>query len=277
VGAYGKADDPAVRARKPLDVTTDMVTRWLPTLYMVRRALLLKGFLEDLWYGQKSEWEGLVLRGKKSRKDMPLCLRDESKLDEKDWTIIALLNEVLQHFEHVLITLEGDGQRRSRKQGFVEAYGCPWDIMLGYEYLLNKLEVYKATAHRYPEPERFKVNINHCWKKLDDYYSRLDETPVYYAAIALHLAYRWEYFEDTWADRPAWIQRAKSLVEGLYRLHYEQQTVFQGRERGEPATGGRRTYRNPFDEYREESGLSRCLTKAALTHGLYDQEGSKLG
>ncbi|RKK77232.1 hypothetical protein BFJ70_g17135 [Fusarium oxysporum] len=68
------------------------------------------------------------------------------------------------------------------------------------------MEVYKAAAHRYPDPEHFKVNINLCWKKLDKYYSRLDETPVYYAAIALHSAYRWGYFEDVWADRLDWIQ-----------------------------------------------------------------------
>ncbi|KAL6405368.1 putative AC9 transposase [Ilyonectria robusta] len=107
-------------------------------------------------------------------------------------------DNVLQHFEHVLITLEGDGQQRERKEGYVEAYGCPWDILLGYEYLFGKMEVYKATAHRYPDPEHFKVNINLCWKKLYEYYSRLDEMPVYYAAIALHPAYRWGYFEDVW-------------------------------------------------------------------------------
>ncbi|KAF5597257.1 AC9 transposase [Fusarium pseudocircinatum] len=54
---------------------------------------------------------------------MPLCLRDENKLEEKDWAIVSLFNEVLQHFEHVLITLEGDGQQRKRKEGYLEAYG----------------------------------------------------------------------------------------------------------------------------------------------------------
>ncbi|KAI8397463.1 hypothetical protein FOFC_20735 [Fusarium oxysporum] len=206
-----KSDDPVVRAKKPLDVVIDVVTRWLSTLYMIRRALLLKDFLEDLWYEQKSEWEGLVLRGKKSSSEVPLCLRDENKLEEKDWAIISLFNEVLQHFEHVLITLEGDGQQRKRKEGYIGAYGCPWDTLLGYEYLLGKMEVYKAAAHRYPDPEHFKVNINLCWKKLDKYYSRLDETPVYYAAIALHPAYRWGYFEDVWADRLDWIQTANQV------------------------------------------------------------------
>jgi hypothetical protein len=100
------------------------------------------------------------------------------------------------------------------------------------------------------QPERFKVNINPCWKKLDEYYSRLDETPLYYAAIAFHLAYRREYFEDRWADRPNWTQIAKPLVEGLYLSHYEPQIVSQDRERGEPVTKKRRMYQNHFDEYR---------------------------
>ncbi|KAG7418779.1 hypothetical protein Forpe1208_v003635 [Fusarium oxysporum f. sp. rapae] len=261
--AYSKSDDPVVRAKKPLDVIIDVVTRWLSTLYMIRRALLLKDFLEDLWYEQKSEWEGLVLRGKKSSSEMPLCLRDENKLAEKDWAIISLFNEVLQHFEHVLITLEGDGQQRKRKEGYIGAYGCLWDTLLGYEYLLGKMEVYKAAAHRYPDPEHFKVNINLCWKKLDKYYSRLDETPVYYAAIALHPAYRWGYFEDVWADRPDWIQTAKSLVEELYRSHYEPRIISRDRERGEPVTKKRRIYRNPFDEYREESRQAPTLLQPA--------------
>jgi hypothetical protein len=260
--AYSTSVDPTVRARKPLDVVTDVATRWLSTLYMIRRALLLKSFLEDLWYGQKSEWEGLVLRGKKSRNEIPLCLRDESKMDENDWIIISLFNEVLQNFEHVLITLEGDGQQRKRKSGHTEAFGCPWDILLGYEYLLNKMELYKAAAHRYPEPGHFRVNINLCWKKLDEYYSRLDETPVYYAAVALHPAYRWDYLEDTWADRPSWIQRAKSLVEELHRSHYEPQIVPQDQGRGEPVPKKRRMYRNPFDEYREESRLDAAPSRS---------------
>ncbi|TXC12399.1 hypothetical protein FocTR4_00017248 [Fusarium oxysporum f. sp. cubense] len=258
-----KSDDPVVRAKKPLDIIIDVVTRWLSTLYMIRRALLLKDFLEDLWYEQKSEWEGLVLRGKKSSSEMPLCLRDENKLEERDWAIISLFNEVLQHFEHVLITLEGDGQKRKRKEGYIGAYGCLWDTLLGYEYLLGKMEVYKAAAHRYPDPEHFKVNINLCWKKLDKYYSRLDETPVYYAAIALHPAYRWGYFEDVWADRPDWIQTAKSLVEELYRSHYEPRIISRDRERGEPVTKKRRIYRNPFDEYREESRQAPTLLQPA--------------
>jgi hypothetical protein len=33
--AYSKSDDPTVRAKKPLDVITDVVTRWLSTLYMI--------------------------------------------------------------------------------------------------------------------------------------------------------------------------------------------------------------------------------------------------
>ncbi|KAJ2971919.1 hypothetical protein NQ176_g7453 [Zarea fungicola] len=244
--AIERSEDPAVRAKKPLDVITNVATH----------------FLEELWYRQKNEWEGMMLRGKKQRKDMPLCLRDNNKLDEKDWKIIALFNEVLQHFEHVIITLEGDGRRRMRKNGDTKAYGCSWDLMFGYEYLLHKMEAYKAAAHRYPDPEHFKVNVNLCWKKLEEYYSRLDETPAYYAAVALHPAYRWGYFEDIWADRPEWIQNAKSLVEGLYRSQYEPRAGYRDRE---PATKKQRTYRNPFNEYCAESRQVPALVQSPLT------------
>ncbi|OBS17487.1 hypothetical protein FPOA_26474 [Fusarium poae] len=153
---YSKSDDPVVRAKKPLDVIIDVVTRWLSTLYMIRRALLLKDFLEDLWYEQKSEWEGLG--------------REQTRGEGLGYYL--LINEVLQHFEHVLITLEGDGQQRKRKEGYIGAYGCPWDTLLGYEYLLGKMEVYRLLPIDI-RSEHFKVNINLCWKKLDKYYSRL--------------------------------------------------------------------------------------------------------
>ena len=61
-----------------------------------------------------------------------------------------------------------------------------WDVIVGYEFLLAELEKAKAMVNQYPEPEHFKVNINLGWKKLDEYYNKLDKTPIYYASLALH-------------------------------------------------------------------------------------------
>jgi hypothetical protein len=39
------------------------------------------------------------------------------------------------------------------------------------------------------------MGVNLAWEKLDQYYDLLNEIPIYYTALALHLAYRWDWFE----------------------------------------------------------------------------------
>jgi len=46
--------------RKPKDTILDNLTRWLSQLYMIRRAIELRPFLEQLWENQHQEWESLV-------------------------------------------------------------------------------------------------------------------------------------------------------------------------------------------------------------------------
>ncbi|GKU09266.1 unnamed protein product, partial [Fusarium langsethiae] len=117
---------------------------------------------------------------------MPAICRDENKLGDKDWAVLEAFGDILQSFEDAVKALEGDGIQRKRKQGYFESCGNVWDVIVGYEFLLAELEKAKAMVDQYPEPEHFKVNINLGWKKLDEYYNKLDETPIYYTSLALH-------------------------------------------------------------------------------------------
>ncbi len=119
--------------------------------------------------------------------------------------------------------LEGDGQRRTRKGGHDEAYGNMQDVVSTYEFRMERLEEWKATAENYPDPEHFKININLGWDKLNDYYTKLDETPVYYAAAILNPVSRWGYFENTWTDtaQRLWLQEAKRMVRKLWEEEYK--------------------------------------------------------
>jgi len=54
--------------------------------------------------------------------------------------------------------------------------------------------------------------IKNGWKKLNDYYTRMDETPLHYAAIALHPEMKLRYLEDEWAAKPTWFATTKRLV-----------------------------------------------------------------
>ncbi|OAA63224.1 transposase [Akanthomyces lecanii RCEF 1005] len=220
---FQHSDSPENRTRKPLDVVLDNHTRWLSTLYMIRRGLKLRPFLEDLVEKAAIEFSRERRNGVRGRNEMPLCVREESILGENDWKVIQLMDSVLVDFEEALRMLEGDGQKRLRKGGLIEAYGSMWDVASTYEFLMDRLEEWKSTAEDYPDPEHFKININLGWDKLNEYYTKLDETPVYYASAILNPVSRWGYFENTWTDaaqRP-WLQKAKGMVRKLWEEEYK--------------------------------------------------------
>lgn len=259
---FDASEDPRIRIRKPLNVVVDNETRWLSQFYMIRRALKLRPYLETLVLKHKQEWEKENTSKRSGRLKasavMPAICREENKLDDKDWAVLDAFGTILQSFEDAVKALEGDGIQRKRKGGHFESYGNVWDVIVGYEFLLAELEKAKAMVHQYPEPEHFSVNINLGWKKLDEYYNRLDETPIYYTSLALHPAYRWGYFETVWSGRPEWISRAKDMVQLVWDRGYKTLDI-SVEERGEPATKRRRTqYYSPFEQFKDEARIRPC-------------------
>jgi hypothetical protein len=259
---FDASEDPRVRIRKPLNVVVDNETRWLSQLYMIRRALKLRPYLETLVLKHKQEWEkdNTSKRSKRLKASaiMPAICRDENKLDDKDWAVLEAFGDILQSFEDAVKALEGDGIQRKRKQGHFESYGNVWDVIVGYEFLLAELEKAKAMVNQYPEPEHFKVNINLGWKKLDEYYNKLDETPIYYTSLALHPAYRWGYFEMVWSGRPTWISKAKDVVQSVWDRGYKTLEI-STEDNGEPAAKRQRTqYYSPFERYKDEARIRPC-------------------
>lgn len=189
---------------------------------------------------------------------MPAICRDENKLNDKDWAALEAFGNILQSFEDAVKALEGDGIQRKRKQGHFESYGNVWDVIVGYEFLLAELEKAKAMVDQYPEPEHFRVNINLGWKKLDEYYNKLDETPIYYNSLALHPAYRWGYFETVWSGRPTWVSKAKDVVQSVWDR--EDKTLnISLEDHDEPAAKRQRTqYYSPFERYKDEARIRPC-------------------
>lgn len=220
---FSHSDNPKIQVKKPVDVVLDNLTRWLSTLYMMRRALELRPFLEDLIEKVTLEFNKECRNGIKRKGEIPLCLCEESLLSENDWKVIELMDKVLVNFEEALRMLEGDAQSRVRRGGHIEAYGNMWDVASTYEFLMDSLEEWKAVAEDYPDPEHFKVNINLGWDKMNDYYTKLDETPAYYASAILNPVSRWAYFENTWTDKPQqpWLQGAKRMVRDLWEEEYK--------------------------------------------------------
>lgn len=59
--------------------------------------------------------------------------------------------------------------------------------------------------------------------QLNDYYTKLNETPAYYASAILNPVSRWGYFENTWTDQEqlSWLQDAKDMIRALWEEEYK--------------------------------------------------------
>ncbi|KAF2194220.1 hypothetical protein K469DRAFT_548714, partial [Zopfia rhizophila CBS 207.26] len=49
------------------------------------------------------------------------------------------------------------------------------------------------------------INVRAEWNKLQKYYKKLDDLPVYYAVTILHLYYKF-YCNNSWRKHPEWIE-----------------------------------------------------------------------
>jgi hypothetical protein len=253
--SFCTSDDPATQNRKPLDVVIDNTTRWLSQLYMIRRALQLREFYDDFIYEFNKQWirDNMKRDGKrlKASAKLPAVLEEQNRLTTHDWNVLQAFAEILTDFESALRVIEGDGRQRVRKGHETRAYGNPWDTLLGFEFLMTRLETARSQIQNYPEPEHFKININLGWQKLDEYYHMLDDCPAYYAALALHPAYRWDYFERTWQEKPDWIEKAQSCVRRLWLDEYKLLPITL--VNNEPVAKRRRLETSsPFERYQHE-------------------------
>jgi hypothetical protein len=65
----------------------------------------------------------------------------------------------------------------------------------------------------------FSANINAAWQKLDEYYTRTDDTPIYRAAVFLHPLLKWRWFDRYWSTKPAWRAAAREVVAELWKQY----------------------------------------------------------
>lgn len=59
------------------------------------------------------------------------------------------------------------------------------------------------------------TNLRAAWAKANNYYSKLDLSPAYYAATILH-PYYGTYCDIAWADKPNWLNASNSAFHTLW-------------------------------------------------------------
>jgi hypothetical protein len=243
-------DNPSGRI-KVLRLVSNSATRWLSQFYMIERALKLRNFIEDLWDDQVKVYK----RSGRSGNDLPLCLQPDAQLTASDWSLLEQMYKLLGKFNVVLRVLEGDGQTRERLDGSLRAYGLIWHVVFAFEFMLETLEEAKHQLADEDHLDHWRIAVDCAWGQLDKYYQRLDDCPVYYAAVALHPAFRWRYFETKWVDCPDWITSAKSKVKDLWESGYQKRPISDNMTTLR-LSKTKASFVNPFHRYSDPSRFS---------------------
>jgi hypothetical protein len=96
--------------------------------------------------------------------------------------------------------------------------------------------------------------------KMDDYYIKLDDNPIYTAAVILHPRMKWQWLEKNWKERPDWIKAAKKSFNELV-IEYEYKEV--DKQSPKPATVPL-PKRARYDDSSSDDDLS-ATSEAAVT------------
>ena len=75
------------------------------------------------------------------------------------------------------------------------------------EYVLSSLETRTRpysfvdfNVHAEAPEDHLAINLRAAWRKADEYYNKLDNSPAYYAIVCLHPYYK-HYCDNSWADK----------------------------------------------------------------------------
>ena len=119
----------------------------------------------------------------------------EGGLLAHDWATIAEYAALLKPFKEATTCLQG--------RGLSGSHGAIWEVLIIFKWLLTDLENQKTRliAINYNDPDapedHLITNVNAAHKKLSDYYTKLDDSPICYAATVLHPTYK-HLLEDLW-------------------------------------------------------------------------------
>ncbi|KAF1964228.1 hypothetical protein BU23DRAFT_585672 [Bimuria novae-zelandiae CBS 107.79] len=110
------------------------------------------------------------------------------------------LTDILKLLKTAIKRLEGRGKSSS--------FRAITKIILIFKYLLTyyeqRVNIYKVVnynKHDKLPKDYIIINLRAAWQKANNYYSKLDNSPAYYAAIILYLMYKY-YCDKAWAKKP---------------------------------------------------------------------------
>jgi hypothetical protein len=207
--------------RPPAELKRPNDTRWNSHYYAFETAVLNRAPIDA--YSEKEErahnarLERVTQKNRRLAADKhiklpakPLIVED--KMSTEDWVTVTRYMEILKPL--MLVTKKLEGYPRQGRNGLM------WEVLPCYEFLLNHLERLME-QYRHDPDEDLKLNIQLGWQKLNEYYTKLDDTEVYVAAVAFHPQLRLTKIKQLWADRAddGWICRAEQQLHNLWQQY----------------------------------------------------------
>ncbi|KAF4332993.1 ribonuclease H [Fusarium beomiforme] len=222
-----------VESTAELEVVMNNETRWNSTYMMIERALRKQTDIRAFIFATQEEEDGA--------RRIPA----DDILSSEDWRVLGEVNEILKPI--YLLTM------RTQGWGKGDSHGRLWEVLIGMEYLLEHFEDWKvfysevteetmgetqvdaadriATASanvresngRPTRVRRLPARFEEDEKKLNEYYDKLGESPLFAAAIILHPRFGISWLEATWVseEQLAWVRDAKAGIKDYFSRWYD--------------------------------------------------------
>ncbi|KAI1567826.1 Dimer-Tnp-hAT domain containing protein, partial [Pyrenophora tritici-repentis] len=173
--------------RKILEPVKPVVTRWNSYYSCFERAVKLQ-FAVNAYathHIQRVQREDTFAQSRGNKLSVAQPWMRSDGLTGADWAVITEYMDILKPLKTSTKRLEGRGKSGS--------FGAIAEIIPIFEYLLTyyeqRVNAYKAVnynEHDESPEDHIAINLRAAWQKADDYYSKLDDSPAYYAATILH-------------------------------------------------------------------------------------------
>ena len=192
-----------------LSLLVGNATRWNSLYTMIVRALKLRDRI-DLFYSRHGQDMHGARGSQRAQNDEDHQLElARDQLLEDDWNTLAEIVEILKPYYKLTKYAEGSSLTGHR------------GVLSNYLTILNRLVVHSESiklkydaliaSNEYDTPSNqyLRTCAVNCWTKIDEYFSKMDETPAHYAAVITSPVMKFRHFTTNWASKPAWIATAR--------------------------------------------------------------------